>query len=419
MAHVQTFAKQKPAAKNQNSRASPAAPVLSTPVVLAIQVSPPKGARKGMVTTQARTAGPKPQRNPFKKAGPSRPAPFNPWIPLDDYEDTKELVSGAEAKTSLTKSTKTGRVYVVKRFADYPEFGKSGPLQLGGVQPLPNEAKLLLVSLRPHPNILRAFGCDLIECDKGWYKANLYSEYCAGGDLYAQILAVANSQRSAPESLALHVFISLAQALAYLHHGLHWDPKVNRYWQEPGFIAYVHGDIKPSNVFLRWSSETDRSGLPDIVLGDLGATQPQNSYRGLSGTEGFMAPEIMHVWALSKTNPVEYRVKARAVGHMTTATDVFSLGQTIHLVGTSRIHSVGMDPETEPAARTKKGMVGVRLGMEPAYETQALIHVVKACLQPNPKKRPVVREGSLLDDVAVCREALKKILAKKETAGRL
>lgn len=160
-------------------------------------------------------------------------------------------MSGADAVTSLTKSTKTGRVYVVKRFADYPEFGKSGPLQLGGVQPLPNEAKLLLVSLRPHPNILRAFGCDLIECDKGWYKANLYSEYCAGGDLYDHILAVANSKRSAPESLALHIFISLAQALAYLHHGLHWDPKVNRYWQEPGFITYVHGDIKPSNVFLR------------------------------------------------------------------------------------------------------------------------------------------------------------------------
>jgi hypothetical protein len=100
MAHIQTFAKQKPAAKNQNSRASPAAPVLSTPVVLATQVSPPKGARKGMLTTQARTVGPKPQRNPFKKADPSRPAPFNPWIPLDDYEDIKGLVSGAEAKTA-------------------------------------------------------------------------------------------------------------------------------------------------------------------------------------------------------------------------------------------------------------------------------------------------------------------------------
>ena len=311
-------------------------------------------------------------------------------------------------------------MYVVKRFAGYPEFSKSRQLQLGGVQPLPNEAELLLVSLRPHPNILRAFGCDLIECKEGWYRANLYSEYCNGGDLFDHILAIASSKRSAPESLALHVFISLAQALAYLHHGLDWDPIVNRYWQEPGFITYVHGDIKPSNVFLRWSSETDRSGLPDIVLGDLGATQPQNSFRGLSGTEGFLAPEIMHIWRLSETNPVEYRVKARAVGHMTTATDVFSLGQTMHLVGTSRIHAVGMDPETEPAVKTKKGMVGVRLGTDPVYETKALIHVVKACLQPDPKKRPVVREGGLLDDVATCREALKNmLLAKKETAGRL
>jgi hypothetical protein len=128
-----------------------------------------------------------------------------------------------------------------------------------------------------------------------------------------------------------------------------------------------------------------------------------------------LAPETAHVWSLAVTNPVEYKVKARRVGYMTAATDVFSLGQTIHLVGTSRHHATGMDPDTEPAVRTGKGMVGVRLGKEPVYETQALIRAVKACLQPDPKKRPVAKEGpgSLLDDVAVCREALKKMLAKR------
>jgi serine/threonine protein kinase len=388
MAHEKNFAQQKPAAKNQNSTASPARP-----------------------------AGPKPQKTPLRKDGPPRQAPFNPWIPRDDYQDIRALQSGAEAITSLTKSTKTGRVYVVKRFAEYPEFSNSS-FQEG--QPLPNEAKLLLVSLRSHPNILRAFGCDILGCHKGGYKANLYSEYCAGGDLIDHVRTVASSKHTAPESLALHVFISLAQALAYLHRGLHWDPKANRYWQEPGAITYVHGDIKPANVFVRWSDEAKRTGLPEVVLGDLGCTQPENAFKGLTGTEGYMAPEVAHVCSLSKTNPVEYRVKRRAVGHMKTATDVFSLGQTIHLVSTSRHHAVGMDPETEPAVRTGKGMVGVSLGTEPPYVTQALIKAVKACLQLDPKKRPVVREGqgSLLADVAVCREALKKMLANKKTAGR-
>jgi serine/threonine protein kinase len=390
MAHRRNLPQQKPASKSQNITASP-----------------------------AKTAGPKPQRNPIRKDSPPRAAPFNPWIPCDDYQDIKELQSGAEAVTSLTKSTKTGRVYVVKRFADYPVYGPSLQLQ-EGQQPLPNEAKLLLVSLRPHPNILRAFGCDLLGCPKGGYKASFYSEHCAGGDLIDHLRRVATSKHTAPESLALHVFVSLAQALAYLHRGLHWDPRAGRYRQEPGFVAYVHGDIKPENTFLRWSDEAERTGLPDIVLGDLGATQAEKTYKGLSGTEGYLAPETAHVWSLAVTNPVEYKVKARRVGYMTAATDVFSLGQTIHLVGTSRHHATGMDPDTEPAVRTGKGMVGVRLGKEPVYETQALIRAVKACLQPDPKKRPVAKEGpgSLLDDVAVCREALRKMLAKKGIAGR-
>jgi hypothetical protein len=99
---------------------------------------------------------------------------------------------------------------------------------------------------------------------------------------------------------------------------------------------------------------------------------------------------------------------------MTLAADVFSLGQTLHLVGTNRAHAVGADPTTEPVERTRNGMVGVKLGREPDLdETEALIKAVKSCSQPDPKSRPVIREGGLLDAVALCREALKKQLAKK------
>ena len=106
---------------------------------------------------------------------------------------------------------------------------------------------------------------------------------------------------------------------------------------------------------------------------------------------------------------------------MTTATDIFSLGQVIHLVGTSKLHAVGGggDPMTEPVIQTRVGVVGVKLGKEPRYETQALIKAVKGCLQSDRASRPVAKEGSLLDDVALCREALKKMLAKKEADSSL
>jgi len=377
---------------DQDRAASPVTPVLNIP---AVQVGP------------ARPAGPRPRKHLFRRPSPPRPAP-NPWIPRDGYKDIKELVHGAEARTSLTKSTKTGRVYVVKRYAKYPEFVNI-PFHQKGDQPLPNEAQVLLFALRPHPNILRAFGCDLF----GAHKANLYTEYCSGGDLTDYVLKIATSQRSAPESLALHVFISLSQALCYLHHGLRWDSEENRYWQEPGFVSYIHGDIKPENTFLRWTSEAERTGLPEIVLGDLGSTQPANTFKGILRTVGYQAPEAARIWALAETDPKAFKVKVRETGVMTTATDIYSLGQVVHLIGTNRLHATGADPTTEPVERTRVGMVGVKLGIQPRYETEALTTAVQACLKPDRKSRPVAREGSLLDAVAVCREALREMLAKE------
>jgi serine/threonine protein kinase len=347
-----------------------------------------------------------------RTASPASPVPAsNPWIPRDGYKDVKELQHGSEARTSLTKSIKTGRVYVVKRF---PKYYVDASVQQGE-QFLPNEAQVLLVALRPHENILRAFGCDFLGVQKGNFKANLYSEYCNGGDLSEHIVATASSRHSVPETMALHVFISLSQALCYLHHGLRWDSEALCYRQEAGFVSYIHGDIKCDNVFLRWSNDAERVGLPTVVLGDLGITQPAKTFVGISGTKRYQAPEVARIWALHESDPKAYRVKAWETGHMTTATDVYSLGQVIHMVGTNRTHATGEDPTTEPVVLTKRGMVGVRLGIRPTYWTAALTTAVQACLQPDSAARPVVKEGGLLDAVAVCRAALGSLIG----AGRV
>jgi serine/threonine protein kinase len=299
----------------------------------------------------------------------------------------------------------------VKRFSKY--FVDASVQQ--GEQPLPNEAQVLLVALRPHENILRAFGCDFLGVQKSNFKANLYLEYCSGGDPTEHIVATASSQRSVPESMALHVFISLSQALCYLHHGLRWDSEALCYRKEPGFVSYVHGDVKCENVFLRWSNDAERVGLPTVVLGDLGITQPAKTFVGISGTERYQAPEVARIWALYESDKKAYMVKTRETGHMTTATDVYSLGQVVHMVGTNRMHATGEDPMTKPAVSTKRGMVGVKLGLRPTYETEALTTAVQACLQPDRTARPMVKEGGLLDAVAVCRAALGSLMG----AGRV
>jgi hypothetical protein len=160
------------------------------------------------------------------------------WKPYDAYSDMKSMAHGSEAQTHLTKSMTTGRVYVVKRFTQYPVFTDE-PSSHRGDQPLPNEATVLLKALRPHPNILRAFGCDRF----GGMISNLYTEHCSGGDLTEQMLHFYKINRTPPEKFVLHVFISLAHALCYIHNGLRWDPEEKVYWQEPGFnTPYIHAD---------------------------------------------------------------------------------------------------------------------------------------------------------------------------------
>jgi serine/threonine protein kinase len=160
------------------------------------------------------------------------------WKPYDTYSDVTSMAHGSEAQTHLTKSTTTGRVYVVKRFTQYPVFSERHDSHQGD-QPLPNEATVLLKALRPHPNILRAFRCDCF----GGMISNLYTEHCSGGDLTEQMLHFHKINRTPPERFVLHVFISLAHALCYIHNGLRWDLEEKVYWQEPGFnTPYIHAD---------------------------------------------------------------------------------------------------------------------------------------------------------------------------------
>lgn len=327
------------------------------------------------------------------------------WKTRDGYMDIKSMAHGSEARTYLTRSISTSRVYIVKRFTDY-RVPNEESLAHRHEQPQPNEATVLLQALKPHPNILQAFGCDLF----GGRISNLYTQYCSGGDLQQQMARFLELDRTPPERFVLHVFISLADVLCYIHHGLRWNSETKKYVQEPGFdTPYVHADLKSENAFLSWSDEAKRRGLPDIILGDWGAAQPVHSYRGISGTPGYQAPEVAAVYKLHATDRQAYRTAMATTGYMTPAADVFSLGQTIHKLCTGREHIVGADPDTFPVRTTDRGMIGVKLGRKRAYDTEALEKTVKWCLRKNPKMRPKTEEGSLLGAIAIFRDAFEKM----------
>lgn len=354
----------------------------------------------------ARTVSRRPRTIPFRRTSP--PQPDNkPWKPRDGYIDIKELAHGSEAKTYLTKSISTGRIYVVKRFSDYVVFNHKTSSQRND-QPLPNEATVLLKTLRPHPNILQVFGCDL----SGARRSNVYTDFCDAGDLADQLDHHQKLNRTPPERYVLHVLISLAEALAYIHHGLRWDPEMKRYWQEPGFnTPIVHGDIKCDNVFLRWSARATQLGLPEVILGDFGQAQPANYFRGIAGTTGYQAPEAAVVYGLKQTDIAAYRTALTTIGYMMPAADMYSLGQTVLMTSTAKLHVVGADPETTPVQETKNRVVGVQLGGRRGYDTEALTKVVQWCLKTDPSNRPKATEESLLASIAVLREALEEKMA--------
>lgn len=354
---------------------------------------------------------PSQRSNAFSIRRRSPPSPTQPaWRPGDAYTNTKTLQHGSEAKSYVAKSATTGRVYVVKRFSRYAVYNDEAAPQ-PGEQPLPNEAFVLLKALRPHPNILHAFGCDLF----GDRKANLYTAYCSGGDLTEQMQHFLKIKVVPPETFILHVFISLVHAVSYAHHGHRWDPKTKSYSKDPGFNApIVHSDLKAENCFLSWDDDAVRRGLPSVVLGDWGFAQPAHTFRGIAGTPGYQAPEIAAVYKLQQTDRDAFNRALTTTGYMTPAVDVFALGQTIHKLCTGREHIVGADPMTFPVRVTERGLIGVRLGGRRGYETSTLQDVVQCCLLGNPLMRPKTDEGGLLHAVTAFHDALKELEGRSQ-----
>ncbi|MFN3813155.1 MAG: serine/threonine protein kinase [Aquificaceae bacterium] len=195
------------------------------------------------------------------------------------------------------------------------------------------EVQTLLLFNHPHIVSMQSY---LYEKDRN--ELYVLYEFMDAGDLKDYLL----SKGSVGEREALRILFHIARGLEFLHKR-----------------GYIHGDIKPENVF-------GKRVLKDIVwkLGDFGLVRIRGSSHVLDvkGTLGYIAPEVFH-------------------GEIHRSSDIFSLGCVLYFMLT------GKDPfddadKKEKLRRNKLAEYSMPSGI--SHETQEIIRIT---LDTDYKKR--------------------------------
>ena len=272
----------------------------------------------------------------------------------------------------LKQENPSGKLFAFKTMRAEDEM-RYPILKDGKVIPDEEEAKFMDRYLRNSPvNIAKLYDVSTN------YKEGcvMRLEYCSGGDLDRWINHWKKKKIPVPPIFVAHVLASLIDALAYMHYGRHPMRPDGSYDPRSRHEGLVHCDIKTGNVFLRWPSNVRSHSLPDIVLGDFGLSTTKSRSWSLSGTPGYVAPEVLKAKALyfpplGPMNPNGHIIIDRK-------SDVYSMGVTVaRLIGWGK----GNDPPTA--------------GMEEMVGTWRLpqgfpdiAQKIKDCLNEDPDKRP-------------------------------
>lgn len=254
---------------------------------------------------------------------------------------------------------------------------------------LPAEARALtcrpLVKGAQHPNIIKLIQCELNP--HGF--ALMCFGYCAGGDLWEQVHG--RKGRTVTPLFALHIAISISEALAFLHHGLVHDN--GEYHKISGGEPVVHSDLKHDNIFLRFPGQTG-GGLPDVVLADHGLSNKESQTKPGWGCLPYMSPEC----------------KNRTVRYLSHKTDLYSFGvmmETLLNHCTDDYWPMFKDPRN--------------LLIDVQYRGLGLTDVLKSCLAVHACDRgdfSGFRNGGMLWDVLKFRKKRSAKLQDGETIER-
>ena len=157
--------------------------------------------------------------------------------------------------------------------------------------------------LPPHKGIVYLLDHEP-ENERAGQPGRLLLEYCDGGDLF-KILRTNPHRNYTPEAFIWHVFLRLAESIAFMHSG--WSAErreVSKPW-----TTVLHHDLKPDNIFTKKRPDD----YPDVIIGDFGHAQVPSAAN--------FRPDF--AWGTPEFDPPE-RPCSDEKG------DIWSLGSIIH-----------------------------------------------------------------------------------------
>lgn len=286
----------------------------------------------------------------------------------DKFEKVEDLAEGNEAQVSVMKAASTGKLFVVKhtkpvllRRPEDKEYLDSEHRKY------PNEARTAIRTLMPYKYIVQIFSVEPNPATPGRFF--LWQEYCSGGDLYRQIQHWYTRKRSpVPEQFVLHVAVSIIIALAFIHHGLR-SRDHGRYTQDDYHHGVIHGDLKPENIFLRWTDKP-LGGMPEVVIGDFGVARRVDNFNAKvdAGTPKYHGPEDVAIHQNAQAIPKNKDLHLQVVNSRTTAMDMYAAGQIIYQTAAreNEPREIGLDPTD--------------LNISRDYDTLGLRELIVKCL---------------------------------------
>lgn len=170
--------------------------------------------------------------------------------------------------------------------------------------------------------------------------AQVYYDYCDGGDLEVFTANYHSHKFAIPESFIWHCFLELSEAVAFLHYGYNrHEPQGTPPPTE--WTAVLHRDIKPANILLRLPADRRPSyerSYPSLVLADFGhaCLTPRTGLMHCNGLAGTL------VW-----NPPETPL-------WSTAGDIWTVGAVISAMATDGTPPIFPFPSDRP--RTLKNI---------------------------------------------------------------
>ena len=305
--------------------------------------------------------------------------------PPDGIQIIRRFGPSGEGQATLVKQCSTGKLFVVK---EIPVSRKCAT----GRGNLPAEVRAFTQYLqRSHPNIVVFHSCNLCPNENASASGGICQitlEYCSGGDLAVYCNKLLEMQVYTSPLFVLHFIASMSDALAFIHLGCGPSGIDGIATPPDHHQPFLHLDIKPGNVFLRWTG-SDEYGMPTIVLGDWGFSTLERKSRGMCGTPGLIVPEAGRVWDLCDTDSEAYWT-ACSSQVMTRASDIYTFGATLYtLIFTTNFDNRTFTTDSTTSASNAFEPPGLAedFATTDFARLPAVLRTMQCCFVENPRHR--------------------------------